>query len=1332
MVNTILHNQPIRHRFIYFSDGGIRDPKSVKTDELTERSKRQIKQLGLPEEKFRGAVAYDSEILEKLHQNETLRDGTYPKDPRSPHFLLMNALSAGKFPDRGEGILRFLEAIEGGEHERKEALKILKEINGKSGPLTAKQRDKYLNKLDEARVSDTVEDAKKAADKTMGNVERKSAIADTQGRVHAVDEALKPPEKKTFKIGNWEVEPPREGLVEELTALTERYHKASGRYVTAYRECEKTVAQLREPFLDEAKKEQLIAKIHALEQTKATIECDMAAIKKEAEKAKEEYDVWMVKTMKMFRKLEAFLSESGIDLRTATHLKRWLFKKAALKDATTSSAEIGGTVSSPETGLTTKKYGKIEIRRIFFDKLDLTETIPNEGEIKEAIGSLMVEFADEEGEVSTASYINFMRMVDAEEVHEEMAQMEELNERIAQETHYKPLAAGDEFEAKVVEGFDEKGEEKYERRTFTIEKIGNEGGRPVIILDRTVTKTEKERLAKTAHPALYFDRKQREFSPGEFAKFVKQHNFARVLTPSDDLQTIADGAAKHHAKQAKKFNLPREPWKLTLPKAGEPPREVTVYSDKTGEPYRAYLSRDAKDGYSVEILKPDQPQADQDELLARLAAAEGLSIPAPVDNGFRITREEPFGKAGSNLEVLNKGNIVNAGGHGATAGHDVTAGRDTAGRDIAATPGHDPTATATADEYLEALDHPAHGKKKHEEAEKSEEELKGKAARVSKPEALPYGEIYKMGGMSYPERGVLKRMWDDTKFLSFSDIWQLGKAGYDYYQRRWDRRQKDKYATVGEDLPFFGSEFRRIKQAAENEEVHQFHESFAQKGVFEIEERLRATGNKDEMKACIEDLAEKGHMRWDDIDMWKNLNRFVDDPTKLIPIPSNGDAYTRVSATDDRTGLDFLAGAIDSIWGENTHDQWFSKDKSARQSGARQWYEKGKELEIIEGGHEKALENLLRRHRNGGFVDPQEYEGLILHMIEAGKSMMQPKIYYIVAGAAAENHHGHTILSFDRIGHINSEMLANFPLLEYMAASPLRPDGKRHRWTIDDYRRWLAYFEKESGPDLCQATKEVDNFMWRYVIPSYENEARCNKDLRNADKLDHDDMFAYLPPASTNILTNACRTVGGGGKHLLTMEGYANVAPGFSQYIKSLAHFKNMDRFQQAVKSYVRFEAIMMSKWEKDHAGHDDYARMDKNTLTKKTIVSDTPPIVFFRQLNSAVRNIAEAYGDPELLESVDLIQTDTSGWDMRDANDKAKQRRIQMALERFDDTFDKAISVDGGQKAMDIIEKSKLEGMDYEGSHKDYTPERYAPPGTEFSSVEHGHGHGGHGHGGH
>ena len=578
------------------------------------------------------------------------------------------------------------------------------------------------------------------------------------------------------------------------------------------------------------------------------------------------------------------------------------------------------------------------------------------------------------------------------------------------------------------------------------------------------------------------------------------------------------------------------------------------------------------------------------------------------------------------------------------------------------------------------------GQEEHEEHEGDHE----KAKKYNK-EALPYNVVHKVGGFKVKEINFIKTYWDNTRFFSCDDIWQMGKAMWEYYERRFERRQKERYSKVGEEIPFWSPEMRRVNQASENEQVNQFKESYEQKGIFEIEERLWSTRNKDEMKAALTVLAEKGHIRWDNIALWKNLNRFV-DPRYAIPIPASGDPYTRLGERnkDDRTGMDFLKPAIDSLWGEGQYNEWYSSCKSHSQSHAKGYYEEGKELEGVDGGHGLRMETLLRQHKMGIFVDPHEYEGLILHSIEAGKSQMQEKIYFMIEGVTAQNPHGHTILPFERIAHINSEMLARFPILEYICADvPRPPDGKdKYRFTLDDYKSWAKMFDM-GNPMNCKPTRAVNDFMWRYIIPSDETQNRINKALRNGENLDHDDMFAYLPPATEEVITDAC-TATTGRKKFLTIEGYANVIPGFSQYMRSLAETDNRNKLREAIKSYVRFESIMTNRYDK---GDTIYQRLKYSVLNSPTIVSDEPPQAFMDQMNPAIKKIIAAYNDPELNQLADLMYINTPNFKI-DKGEQEVQKKVEWALEHFGEVFDKVVKSDNGEKMTRIIEGANFTGM--------------------------------------
>ncbi|MEK7672827.1 MAG: hypothetical protein AAB373_02995 [Patescibacteria group bacterium] len=571
-------------------------------------------------------------------------------------------------------------------------------------------------------------------------------------------------------------------------------------------------------------------------------------------------------------------------------------------------------------------------------------------------------------------------------------------------------------------------------------------------------------------------------------------------------------------------------------------------------------------------------------------------------------------------------------------------------------------------------------------------------------EALPYDSIYKVGGFERPESNFLKSLWVNTKFLSPSDLWTMGGSMIEYYERRFERNQKDRFARVGEEIPYFAPEMRRIIEATEHEAVHSFQEALEHKGIYEIRGRLRVTSNKDEFKACLEVLSTKGEMRWDDIGFWKNINRFTKAQFS-VPIPGNGDPYTHidVDSKDPRTGFDYIKDALDSIWGEGNYNNWFSKNKSSFSSNSKGFYEEGDQLESKEGGHSQRLAQLLKAHKEGVYVNPHEYEGLIHHMIENGKSTMQAKIYYIVEGVTAQNPSGETLLSFDRIGHFNSQHLAKFPILEYMTAGVLRkksgePDGKSHKWTLDDYKSWAEMFDGDN-PKNCVPNKKVDDFMWDYIIPSDQTQDRINKALRSAENIDHDDMFAYIPPADEETIKRICGT-STGNKQYLTTEGYANVFPGFSQYMRTLSKTGKKEKLRKALRSYVRFEGIMTNKYAKNK---DNFTRLDSSKLKEGTIVSpSTPPIIFIQQMNGCVQDIVKNYRnkfrDADTLEletlAARIYDPRASSYDIKNKDDHQKQDDLDSAYEKFGKVFEKVLSKDKGDLMMNTVEGSNFYGM--------------------------------------
>jgi hypothetical protein len=544
-----------------------------------------------------------------------------------------------------------------------------------------------------------------------------------------------------------------------------------------------------------------------------------------------------------------------------------------------------------------------------------------------------------------------------------------------------------------------------------------------------------------------------------------------------------------------------------------------------------------------------------------------------------------------------------------------------------------------------------------------------------KEEALAYEDINKVGNMTVSENGFLKNIWTQTRFLSVGDLWEMGKTMYEYHVRRFERAQKERYSSVAKELPYFGPEMKRINQNEENQQVNDRKEAMDQFGVFEIQEILRTTGNKDELKAALITLTEKGQMRWDDIKFWKNLSdNFLRDEFK-IPYPDNGDPYTKISDEEPRTGFDYLKPAIDSLWGDGTYDSWYSQNNSQFDSGVQGAGQEGNMLEGFDGGHQRRLSELLRQHKMGVYIDPQRYEGLVLHMINNGKAGMQDKLYYIVQGLGAVNGDGRTILAFDRLGQINTAMLTKFPMLEYMTASVKRKDGGSHKWTQDDYKKWANMFDggNSSNPARNRPGVEVNDFLWEYAIPSDETRTRINKVARNFQELDHDDMFAYLPPATERIVEDACKVQSGTRKYL-TLEGYKNVFAGYSEYFKRLGSNSNAKRIVEAVKGYAKFEGIM----EDRYARGQEYQRMGSDEMNSTPVMGSATVKEYADSTKPIIRRIVEYLNDPQLNEYYRLMNL--KNINVNTPEGKNTQQTIDSAFNSFGDQLEKAIKKAGSK----------------------------------------------------
>ncbi len=1200
-----------------------------------------------------GKIDYDVlfEIYDVLKNPNLMAKVSYK------HFA--KALSQGKFPNRSKFAPTFLRSLKGGEEERNYAETLLRNLNSEashlSRALTPRTEKAHLKNLAELREKDI------AASTLTFTASAANAIIDSSdlnSRIKAAGETKKE---------NWVLERAPAELVEKLDSLEHAQFTLS-------KEANQKDKELQR-LLTASKPDE--AAIKRLKEELSKIDHEIEALLQERVPVHKEWIDYFSRTLARYRAIEYFSRRAGFDVNATEDLKIWLFDIASgKKDTRPKTLKMTGLEADPTTGKTKKVLKEIKISRLIFEreKEDIYDYSP---------GELTVEYYDDEGKLVQSGYQNFMHLMDAFEAYEEINSLAELNEKVAPETGYKDLHKGQQFKAKIYVGMDDKGKKIYQEESFSIQEK-NEITKE-IILDKFVTKIPKEWISSSVDPALRFSRKQKVFSYGEFAKLLRQHDFHSEMSIDElnealgkqntasekQAMSLVQGQSPELQDRFKKIGGTRMSV-LSIPKSGETTK--VWYLDDDGSRQAGILRRTIDEsGKENLIIEPDPNDPNNPDLESMINAGVPFALATKMPGLKPKIGSDAWKKrvrkmdAVAAMDAANKGSII-----------DRTQ------------PAPEPTAAPS--EAMPSFESMVAENSTPEP--EPEPEPQGTAPKKVKynTEVLPYNDIHKVGNMTKAEQGMLSSIWNSTRFLSVSDFWEMGKVMWEYYERRFQRRQKDRYSSVASDVYYFAPEMKRINQSTETESMQQFKDSFDAKGVFEIQDRLTTTTNRDELKACMYTLMEKGQIPWYNVDLWKNLNNFIDivNPSVRIPIPADGDPFTQIAEDDPRTGKDFLKAGIDVLFGEGQYNEWYSGDKSKYQSNARTYYEEGKELEGTDGGHEQRLGELLRQHKNGEYVDPQEYEGLILHSIENGKSSMQAKIYFMVEGVAAVcSKNGRTILPPDRIAHINSEMLPRFPILEYMTARMKRDNGKVARPTQQDYKKWADIFDDGNSSDPTKHTPKgaVDRFMWKYVIPSDQTRTRINKAIRNGENLDHDDMFAYLPPATEEVLNDACKATSG-SKKFLTIEGYANVFPGFSQYMRTLADDDKRERLVEALRSYVRFEGIMTDKYEK---GKDKYQRMSDNVLnaSKGTVCTPgRPPQVFINGMNEVVDRVVEAYNDTDLNSLYETMHINAAETDHR------AQERIKLAFDTFGRTLQKVVKGDNGAKMVQIVRAANLEGM--------------------------------------
>ncbi|MBI2638651.1 hypothetical protein HYW83_03615 [Candidatus Peregrinibacteria bacterium] len=548
----------------------------------------------------------------------------------------------------------------------------------------------------------------------------------------------------------------------------------------------------------------------------------------------------------------------------------------------------------------------------------------------------------------------------------------------------------------------------------------------------------------------------------------------------------------------------------------------------------------------------------------------------------------------------------------------------------------------------------------------------------------------------------MRGLWWSTNFLSLKDLWNMTKEIVEFVKRKHERRSKGRYGDAGSRLPWVvGTEFERVKQAAENEEVNKYKEAMEHWSIEKVKRTLYETGSKDEAKACIMTLIAKGEMRWDDHHFWHTLNRLTSrytlrgaelriPPPHLIP--------------PGKSGEDMTQPAMDALWGDGTGSEWFQENINKYNSNKNNFEYKFKNLEADPkgtGGPSGECQRLLKIWLEGEYVNPQDYEEMIDGAIKYGKMSAEDKMFFIIAGCVARQGNrpdGETLLPLDRPGELDSKYLNQFPLLDFFTQTYIKDPAypKPRKLLLKDYEKWTdEYFHDElyvhhkRGPGFSR-------FMWEVMLTSEQVRTRISKGIRNAENMDHDDAHLYIPPTTPSEI-DGLTTGPTGQKKYFTNEGYANAYPGFNQYLVSLSYSIEEETNEEekqnktialrdTINGFIRYDAILDNRFLKKEGDHR--ARLDDRHFRRRTVVDDSMLQLHRDQLRNLILEIGRAYGQ------------DWDSWlygpktgSYFDANEKKKQDEYERKLDGLKDLIPRLVEQDGGAKILEVVKRARAVG---------------------------------------
>ncbi|MCK5461307.1 hypothetical protein KAI58_04975 [Candidatus Gracilibacteria bacterium] len=403
--------------------------------------------------------------------------------------------------------------------------------------------------------------------------------------------------------------------------------------------------------------------------------------------------------------------------------------------------------------------------------------------------------------------------------------------------------------------------------------------------------------------------------------------------------------------------------------------------------------------------------------------------------------------------------------------------------------------------------------------------------------------------------------------FSLNDVFEIIKKTIENINTQWQRRSDRAVAGIGKQVfgnTFIGKEFQRMSEESESQRVKQFEEGYHDLTAWDIRAAMYRSNDKDEVRACVNMLKEKGFFKWDDPEFWRVLMRFQNNVSFNIPEDMN------LAATDLK---DKIKNACETVWSREIYRQWETSYEDDLKKAKSGWSREFADLEQQGGERGRILSEMLQKWSRGDAkeVDPSKYESFLFEAFKKGKMNTQPdkRWYFLVKGVSTRNPQGQALLSKEIFSRINDEFLSGFPFVDFFTDEgswklngrivPPNTKGAIQRpWKYDDYLAWGEFLGDAGGsfsPNAEPAYTKTKDFFYHYILQSDQAVDRAGRMHRVAGgEGDHDDGQSYFAAWTQNqvLQTLASRSE---GTQQVTNDMWRQFLNGFDVYMEEMRKY---------------------------------------------------------------------------------------------------------------------------------------------------------------------------------